>query len=88
MQGITITRKVNLTFTANQWALYSDMPGREQAASYLNLAVAEAINTAPSAREAYTAAVKALSSQRKFGAADSEGIHMLEFIFEKVYGDQ
>lgn len=88
MQGITITRAVKLELTADQWSLYRDMPGRDDAAGALNLGVSAAINSAPSAPEAYRAAVVALSKQRKFGAADSEGIHMLEFIFEKVYGDQ
>lgn len=85
MKGINIIRKVTLTLTADQWGLYG-MEGREMAASFLNLAVAKAINTTTDQREAYALSLEALSGKSNFGAADGEGEQTLGMIFDKVYG--
>lgn len=74
----TIVSKIKLSLTARDWQLY-DLPGKAAAARSLNKSVAAALNTGD-----VNAAYKALSTQSKFGAADSEGYGVVERLARKM----
>jgi hypothetical protein len=79
--------QVKLEFTADDWQLY-DTRGREVAAENLNRRIESIINSAFEPRETkYQSCTTALDRWSHYGAADSEGWHMLDFIFRTVYGE-
>lgn len=79
MNGISIESKIKLNLTARQWHLYSDMDGVEDAATAMNVLIAESLN-AGRVNEAY----EVLQKFRRFGAADSEPYWVLEDIVRKM----
>ena len=79
MNGISIESKIKLNLTARQWQLYSDMDGVEDAATAMNVLIAESLN-AGRVNEAY----EVLQKFRRFGAADSEPYWVLEDIVQKM----
>jgi hypothetical protein len=81
--------QVKLEFTADDWQLY-DGEGyerRDVAARVMNEQIANAIHVAKSKGQAYMICQKILQRWDEFGAADSEGWQMLDFIFRTVYGE-
>jgi hypothetical protein len=81
--------QVKLTLTADDWALYSGegYERRDVAASIMNEQIANSIHAAGSRSRAYTECQRVLQRWDEFGAADSEGWAMLDFIFRTVYGE-
>ena len=81
--------QVKLEFTADDWQLY-DGEGYERrdiAARTMNQQIADAIHCAGSRSRAYMECQRILQRWDEFGAADSEGWQMLDFIFRTVYGE-
>lgn len=74
--------KVKLTYTADQWELY-DKPGRGNVAIKLNHGMEARIHLAPTRREFKLGDL--LDKHAAFGAADSEGYRMVEYILDKAY---
>lgn len=74
MKGIAVTFKptIELTLTADDWALYH-IDGRDFAAYSLNRAIERAINLGASVDEARGRVAKALDDHRNYGADDTEG---------------
>jgi hypothetical protein len=81
--------QVKLEFTADDWQLY-DGEGyerRDVAARVMNEQIANAIHGAGSRSRAYMECQRILQRWDEFGAADSEGWQMLDYIFRTVYGE-
>jgi hypothetical protein len=85
MNGITITRKVSLSLTADQWGLYM-VEGRDRAARCLNAVIETAIS-GNNREEAEALARRAMRDLSQFGATDSEGYWMMEKIMDAVFGE-
>lgn len=86
---VKLNPQVKLTLTADDWQLY-DGEGyerRDVAARIMNQHIADAIHCAGSRSRAYMECQRILQRWDEFGAADSEGRHMLDFIFRTVYGE-
>lgn len=79
MQGVTVTRTIQLDLDADGWALYG-MNGRESVAHFINRQMERAINEATDWRQAYTAADQVLENFRRFGANDTEGRYVAHCI--------
>jgi hypothetical protein len=84
MQGITITRKVSLSLTADQWQLYR-LDGREAAARSLNIEVESAINSSADRWQADPLIRDALRRWSDFGAADTEGEDVADDILRAFF---
>jgi hypothetical protein len=75
-----------LHVSADDWELY-DLDGRDDAALRMNAAIYDAVNNSTTRREAERLAIAALDAERYYGASDSEGWSMLNYIMTRVYGD-
>lgn len=85
MRNVTVTRKVSLSLTAEEWQLYTDKPRVKTVARSINNEIASCINTHPSRSEARFFARKVLNEYSEFGANDSEPWGVLEDILMEVY---
>jgi hypothetical protein len=86
---VKLNPQVKLTLTADDWQLY-DGEGyerRDVAARVMNQQIADAIHCAGSRSRAYMECQRVLQRWDEFGAADSEGWQMLDYIFRTVYGE-
>ncbi len=87
--------QVTLLLTADDWQLYSGKGtsmdydiNRDTVAMLINENVAEAIAKADSRAEAYRGASRYLRMFDDYGAADTEGWAMLDYIFNAAYGER
>jgi hypothetical protein len=78
--------QVKLTLTADDWQLYG-CERRDIAARTMNQQIADAIHCAGSRSRAYMECQRILKRWEEFGAADTEGWAMLDYIFCTVYGE-
>lgn len=85
MIGVTITRKVSLDLTAEQWQLYSSKPRVKTVARSMNREIETICNATISASEARWAAEKVLDKYREYGTADTEPCGVLRDILARVY---
>lgn len=86
-QLIDIKRTVTgVRLTAEDWQLY-DLPGRDEAALRLNIALIEAANAHSTAGAAWEAFAPAMRREAKFGACDSEGWAVAEWAFASVFSE-
>lgn len=77
---MTIRKHIELHLTADDWQLY-DKEGREHAATLINQFVEKKLNAGEPNK-----AVDVLYAFSQFGAADSEGLYMLEQIINQFEG--
>ena len=78
--------KITLPSGADEWQLYSSMPGAEAAANRLTAALARAL-VAPGRAKAIRIMSKALKLDAKFGAYDTEPVYVAESILAKGRND-
>lgn len=78
--------KITLPDGANEWQLYSSMPGAEAAAKRLTAALARAL-VAPGRAKAINIMCAALKREMKFGAYDTEPVYVAESILSKGRND-
>lgn len=90
MQGVIIETKrtVTISRTANQWELYSHLPGAQDAAIRLNETLEAAINGSDSMNEAITKIEPLLKELSNYGVSDSEPMWHIENLLNKVYGKE
>jgi len=90
LKNVTITRSVKATvkLTADQWQLYTCSMECGEAADGLNQAAEIAIASSSSTAEAMQMMDEAFSKYSKFGAADSEPIHVAVSLFQQAFGDE
>lgn len=81
------SRDVKINLSAQEWQLYTSMEGAEEAAQRINCAAEEAMRT-NDRDAAETAIFAAMRKERSFGATDSEPIHVLWHLLDKVYGKE
>jgi hypothetical protein len=91
--------KVKLSYSADAWQIYSERDSeeplyvkgvsRDEVAAALNAGLEELIAAAASRGEFnWRAAEKLLGKYSEYGAADSEGYHMVENVLDRVYGER
>jgi hypothetical protein len=85
MKNVTISKHIRLDLTAEDWDLYTNMKGSSNAANFLNLNVAQVLNTTEDFREAVRACNKFMDRMSEYGASDTEPMHMLGKIISKFY---
>jgi hypothetical protein len=88
MTGLTITNKptISLSLTANDWELYSPLPGAAQAARELNRALEEAVNSGLDRVQTFTAVWPVFQEHTMIGATDSEPMWHLDRVLDAVFG--
>lgn len=84
--GLNITRTATVSYTADQWQLFSE-PGRDEAAVELNQALQAAVNTPGATESTVYAAMRPVCEKfGHLGASDSEADDLIERVCEKVLG--
>jgi hypothetical protein len=86
---ITFTNisNIKISYSADDWELY-DIDGRDRAADELNAGVAALMSNWPSKADVKWKEIETLLfNYVDYGAADSEGYQMVDYIFSKVYGE-
>jgi hypothetical protein len=83
---VIVKRQVSLNLEALDWDLYSTIDGTKGVAESLNKQVSIAINESPDRETAFKLSLEVLEHHKKYGAADSEGIAVLNKILDIVYG--
>lgn len=76
---------LQLSLTAEDWDLYSTMPGVEDVAVQLNRLVEHAVNTSPRREVAAARISDALLKFQDFGATDTEPRHVALTILKRCY---
>ncbi len=85
MKGLTISKQATLSLTADDWQLYTSMPGVNDVAMNMNLEVASLLNSSATYAE-FWSKENVLKKYDNFGARDSEPMWVLEQIAAKFYG--
>jgi len=76
--------KVSLNLDAEDWQLYSSVSGAENAAKKINVEIADFMNKTPRGKS-LDSCFNILHKYKVFGAADSEGYHVLNALVETIY---
>lgn len=84
---VSVTREVKVNLTPDEWQLYTTTMDCAAAAERLNRAMEAAVRTKDrgAARKEF---MSALRKEEKFGALDSEPIHVTEYVLDKIYGKE
>ena len=85
MQGIKLTKMVELTLDADQWGMFSDMVGVNSFVKDLNLTVERGFNNGATMQEVHQQAVQLMQVNREYGAMDTEPLRFLEELLEALY---
>lgn len=88
MKNLKIVSTIKLDCTADDWALYH-VYGRDCAAREINKRIEAALNAHPNPEQqviALRVCLSVLADWTVYGAADTEGYHALQCIFDKFYG--
>jgi len=87
MRNVYIKKTIRIGLTANDWQLYGDDddPKRDMAAFEMNEKIEAVLNAHPPREEAVIAISAILNQYSKFGAYDSEGMHVAEDLLEVFY---
>ncbi len=90
MQGFQILRRqvvADVSLTARQWQIFSDMTGADGAASALNRAAEEAL-CEPTRAKAYDKMMRTMDRLSHFGASDTEPRCVFAEMLDEVYGPE
>ena len=88
MENIQIRRviEVDAEFTAEQWGLYTTMPGAEYVARDLNHGLGISVKAHGTREGARAAIYLRMHQHREFGALDSEPCAFLEQVLDYIWG--
>lgn len=87
MRNVTITKRIDLKLTAEDWDLYTSMDGVEYVARDLNTHISDIFNS----NDGLTAFAKAkaiLEQYSEFGAADTEPYMVLRELHDLFFKDE
>ena len=92
MRNVSVTRKVELALTADDWQLYGDNEGhltdrRIEAAKQINKVAEHALSNNHTRTEAYWKIHEVLDKYSSLGAADTEGYAVMHDLLDTVYGE-
>lgn len=90
MLGLVVERTAKLSFTADDWQLYTSSFSEEEikdVAHAINKGVAEAIESGNDKGDATNKAIQVLRKYSKYGATDSEPIAFLGSVMDVVFGE-
>lgn len=87
MENVSVYHRpfITIKLTASQWALYSEMEGRDLVASALNAGAEKAINSSANRSEAEMKIAPILEFYAKFGAADTEGYRAMYDLLDVAF---
>jgi hypothetical protein len=87
MRNVYIKKTIRIGLTANDWQLYGDDDdaARDMAAFEMNEKIEAVLNAHPPKEDAWIAIGAILNQYSKFGAYDSEGIHVASDLLEVFY---
>ena len=83
---ITIHRTATISLTSDEWDLYTNSMDCTGAAAALNAAAEQAIADSQDSTEAMRKFCQTAYDWRKFGAYDTEPLHVAARLFAKVFG--
>lgn len=84
----TVTVKVKIKFTANQWQLFSDMEGVDVAVDDLNSTLETSVNEGKTRQEIIDIMDVIMSKHADVGAADTEPDQLLADALDEIFGKQ
>lgn len=84
MRGVTLTKQLELTMTADDWDLY-DMPQSKTAAEALNYTIMREFNAGMDREHVRFRAEVVMAKYRECGASDTEPRYILNGLLDRVY---
>lgn len=89
IQGLFTKRTTQawLTWSADDWQLYTDMDGVAAVAEALNRTFEESVNSGKSRSEVEIAMLRVMAKYDEFGADDSEPFDRLGELLDEVFLD-
>ncbi|MCE6958043.1 hypothetical protein LAZ40_03105 [Cereibacter sphaeroides] len=82
---LVITVTISFDWTAEDWSLFDDMEGAEEAAAELNRTLVSAVNGGAARFETQRRMEAAMERLADFGANDSEPRGSLEGLLDRIY---
>lgn len=82
---LTITPKIALNDTAEQWDLYTSHPEAPQVATAINAAIEEAVNSGERRGAVERAACAVMRRNDKHGAYDTEPLDHLKHLLDRIF---
>lgn len=87
MRGLTMTKQIELTMTADDWDLY-DMPESKKAAEAINYVIMREFNAGEHRESVRFKAEVVMARYRECGASDTEPRYILDGLLDKLYGKE
>ena len=87
MRNLTVTKQIKVSFSPEQWELYTYETDCSNAARELNRALELSFNEGADRREVYKKVSEAMERNAQYGTCDSEPIYFLESVLEELYHD-
>lgn len=84
--GLTIIKKIEVNFTAEQWGLFTSSMDCADAAQRLNANLQQRVNEGRTRGEVNKLMGELMDYLSDFGAADSEPYYFLQGVLEDIYG--
>lgn len=87
MKNVTISKRISIDLTPEQWELFYDKQGVNGASKFLNLNITDCLNNAKSKEEAWASATKFLERMSDYGANDTEPRYVLRRIVNLFFDE-
>lgn len=85
--ALVIKKTVSLSHTAEDWDLFTEEPGVDIAASALNRAFEDAVNTGKDRDTTRRLMGNVMGNYSQYGARDTEPERVLSRLLDKVFGN-
>lgn len=90
MKGLTITKRVSLSLSADDWELYTATPklaeACREAAEELNRTIEETVNAGGDRKQVWAALEPVTRRHEEVGARDSEPLRMIQHVIDEIFG--
>ena len=87
MKNVTISKRITLDLSPEDWELYTNMTGVNGASKFLNLNITDCINNAKSKNEAWASSMHFLERMSDYGAMDTEPRYVLRRIVNLFFDE-
>ena len=87
MKNVTISKRITLDLSPEDWELYTNMKGVNGASKFLNLNITDCLNNAKSKEEALTSSMHFLERMSDYGANDTEPRYVLRRIVNLFFDE-
>lgn len=85
MRNLTVTKRIKVNFTAEQWDLYTHERDCTNAVRDLNFTLERYFNEGLPKSEVYDKVYEAMKRNSAYGACDSEPIYFLDRVLKELY---